>query len=95
MMGMANRSKVIVRRGSKLQALCQDQNRELVTVVECICADGTTVSPVIIYKGAAHYYGWHPECTKDSEQETPDQFILAIPLKDIQLGGKRFGTPPA
>ena len=81
MMGVANRSKVIVRRGSKLQALCQDTNRELITIVECICADGTTVSPMIIFKGAAHYYGWHPDSATTSGDTTSrdsDKFVYGF-----------------
>ena len=31
----------------------QDGNREMVTVFECICADGTSLPPTIIYKALA------------------------------------------
>jgi len=66
MMGVANRSKVIVRWGSKLQALCQDTNWGLVTVAECISADGGSISPLIAFKAVAQYYGWHPEGNEES-----------------------------
>jgi len=33
--------------------------RELITVVETISGDGIALSPLIIYKGVAHYMGWY------------------------------------
>ena len=81
MMGMANRSKVIVCRRTRLHAQCQDKNQELVMVVECICADGTVVSPMIIYKGSAHYYGWYPDESVSSNLSENEKFIFGYSEK--------------
>ena len=58
-MGVAGRSKVLVKKGARLHAVCQNTNREMVTMVECICSDGTVAPPLMIFKGASHYYGWY------------------------------------
>lgn len=34
-------------------------NREILTWIEAVSADGTALPPLIIYKGTAHYLGWH------------------------------------
>ena len=90
MMGVAARSKVIVRRHSKIQATLEHNgNRELVTVVECICADGTWATPLVIYKGRAHYYGWYPSSSKGdfsygySEKGYIDHDLLLNWLREI------------
>ena len=59
MMGVAGRSKVLVKKGTQLHTVCQDTNREMVTMVVCICSDGTVAPPLMIFKGASHYYGWY------------------------------------
>jgi len=61
MMGVAGRSKALVKKGTRLHAVCQGTNREMVTMVECICNDGTVVPPLMIFKDASHYYGWCPK----------------------------------
>jgi len=35
--------------------LAKDGNRELITVIETICEDGTVLLPLVIYKGAKRY----------------------------------------
>jgi len=36
-----------------------DGIQELITVVETISSDRIALSPLIIYKGVAHYMGWY------------------------------------
>ena len=55
MMGFAASAKVIEivrnpRKDTGVLYHLQDGNREMVTVIECICADGSSVSPTIIYR---------------------------------------------
>jgi len=58
-MGQAHKVKVIVRRGRRNPRYVQDGNREMVTVIECISADGRVLPPLYIYKGSSHLVGWH------------------------------------
>ena len=51
----------MVKKGTRLHAVCQDTNRKMVTMVECICRDRTVAPPLMIFKGASHYYRWYPK----------------------------------
>jgi len=59
LLGQALRVKVIVRRRQRNSRCCQDGNREMVTVIETVSADGRVLPPMFIYKGSAHLMGWH------------------------------------
>jgi len=37
----------------------KDRNRELITAIATVAADGTVLPPMIIYKGKAQLMGWH------------------------------------
>ena len=50
-MAKSVRVKVICVRGRKSPPLVQDGNRELITAIETIAADGTFLPSMIIYKG--------------------------------------------
>ena len=39
--------------------MADDDNRELLTCIESVSASVVVLPPLIIYKGAAHYLGWH------------------------------------
>ena len=41
----------------------------MVTVIECIAADGRVIPPMYIYKGGKHLLGWHAG-VQDKEQAT-------------------------
>lgn len=41
------------------------QNREWVSVIECISADGAFIKPLIIFKGMSVQSSWFEECTPD------------------------------
>ena len=43
--------RVIVDTGIKLKYQAQPGQQEWVSAVECICADGTTIPPLVIFKG--------------------------------------------
>jgi len=59
LLDQALKVKVICRRGEKNRRYTQDGNREVVTVIECIAADGRLIPPMYIYKGGKHLLGWH------------------------------------
>jgi hypothetical protein len=58
-LGKALKIKVIARRGRRNPRYTQDGTREMVTVVECVGADGCVLPPLYIYKGGSHTMGWH------------------------------------
>jgi len=44
-------TKVLVRSNAKAAYKIGGENRENITIIECICADGTAIRPLLIYKG--------------------------------------------
>ena len=55
-MGMPERVMVAQKLGPQYQQ--RDGDRENIMVLETICADGTTLLPAVIYKGAAYKVKW-------------------------------------
>jgi len=39
----------------------RDNNKEMVTVMATICADGSNVPPVVIFKGQNFLQKWHQD----------------------------------
>lgn len=66
-MGKSARVKVICMHGRKSPPLMQDGNRELITAIETIAADGTFLPPMIIYKGQAQLAQWHKYLDKEDK----------------------------
>lgn len=58
MPGRALTKKVIGRAGKKMQCQKESGNRELITVLPAICADGTAVPPLVINAGQAFRVSW-------------------------------------
>ena len=58
-MGKSARVKVICVRGRRSPPLMTDGDRELVTAIETVAADGTVLPPMLIYKGQGQYAQWH------------------------------------
>jgi hypothetical protein len=52
------RTRVVGRRGSKIQHKSGSANRENVTALVTICADGTALKPTIIFKGRNFLRKW-------------------------------------
>ena len=63
-MGQGQKVKVIVRRNPR------NENRDMVTVVDCISADGRVIPPLYIYKGSAHLVGWYTAVKKEDGNVT-------------------------
>ena len=57
MIGIAGRSKRVFSRRmwekGEVRASLQDGNREWITLLACVCADGSTLPPGLIYQTAA------------------------------------------
>jgi len=80
--GRSSRAKVVCRSGRRPPRVTQDGTREMLTVVECCCAEGYMLPSFVIYKGAAQYMGWH------SETSDPDAMFACSPngWTDDELG---------
>ena len=64
LMGLAAKAKVLCRRGRRNPRVTHDGKRELVTVVETVCANGMALKPFVINRGAGHYLGWYRNLTE-------------------------------
>ncbi|PBK60338.1 hypothetical protein ARMSODRAFT_898132 [Armillaria solidipes] len=53
------RTRVVGGRGTKTQHKQEGADRENVTAVVTVCADGTTVKPMIIYKRKNFMQKWN------------------------------------
>jgi hypothetical protein len=64
--GTAQTSYVIVDSRLRKKYQAQPGRQEWITVVECICTDGTSIPPLIIFKGENLMSSWIPkEVDKD------------------------------
>ena len=53
-LGVGGRVRVLIDRKQKTPYLVKNGNRELVTIIETMCADGTALPPSVMYsKGYA------------------------------------------
>lgn len=58
MPGRACRSKVIGKAHTKGQHRKESGNRQNITVMPTICADGTSIPPLVIFAGCAYQVSW-------------------------------------
>lgn len=56
--GFSRKQRVVGRRGAKQQNSQRDGARDSYTVVETICADGTVLKPMVIYKAKIFLKEW-------------------------------------
>lgn len=57
-LGIGGRVKVLVDRDQKSIQQLEDGWREMVTIIECICADGTVLAPSMVYQGVRRDLEW-------------------------------------
>lgn len=57
--GDGARVRVVGRKDTKIQHVQRGGNRENVTVMVTVCADGTTVRPTVLFKGKRLYQHWN------------------------------------
>ena len=67
LIGKSARVKVICMRVRRCQPLIKDSNRELVTAVETISADGTVLPPMIILRGKTQQAQWHSYLSEEDK----------------------------
>jgi hypothetical protein len=59
--GMAVKERVIGPKNKSIQHQIRQGNRENITVIVSICADGSTIAPAVIYKGEGFLPSWHQD----------------------------------
>lgn len=57
-LGIGARVLALVDRDQKIVQHVEDGNRELVTIIECIAADGTAIRPNVVFKGVRRDLQW-------------------------------------
>lgn len=57
-LGIGRKVLALVDRDQKVVQQVEDGNRELVTIIECVCADGTAIRPSVVFKGARRDLEW-------------------------------------
>ena len=57
-LGIGDRIKALVDRDQKTVQRIHTGNRNLVTIIECICADGTVLHPSVVFEGARRDLNW-------------------------------------
>ncbi len=57
-LGLGKRVAALVDRDQKTAYQVEDGNRELVTVIETVCADGSALRPSVIFQGVRRNAEW-------------------------------------
>ncbi len=57
-LGVGKRVAAIIDRDQKNVYQIEDGNRELVTIIEAVCADGTALHPSVIFQGMRRNLEW-------------------------------------
>jgi hypothetical protein len=71
-MGVISTAKVITgAERSNRPVSVQPGNREWVTAIDCICADGQSLPPVIIFEGKMHQSTWY-------DTELPGDWVIGV-----------------
>ena len=66
---------MVARKGKKVQHQIREVDRENTTVICTICADGTSIPPLVIFKGTAFRVKW---LEQNNPLEATYRFILVI-----------------
>jgi hypothetical protein len=65
--------RIVGRRGSKIAYQVGHENREIITTIPTICADGSALQPFIIFKAAKFQSAWR------SDNVAGAAYVLCIP----------------
>ena len=74
MSGVAQKERVIGGKGKRTQHQKREVNRENTTVIATICADGTALAPIVIFKGQHFMVKW----LQDNPLNASYGFILLL-----------------
>ena len=59
--GLGTRQRIIGPTGKKVQHQQRSGDRENITVIVTICADGTSLPPAVIFKGESFQTSWRQD----------------------------------
>lgn len=57
-LGVGVRIKALIDVDQKGAQKIADGNCELITIIECVCADGTMIRPNVVFQGKWHNMEW-------------------------------------
>jgi len=57
-LGVGGQIRALVDCDQKNVQQVEDGNRELITVIECVSADGTAIRPSVVFKGVRRNLEW-------------------------------------
>ncbi len=75
-LGGAGKARVICPKSNFQVYKTQDGNREWVSLIECISADGRILAPFIIFKGKRHMKAWY-----DVLEDEDSHIALAVNIR--------------
>ena len=89
-LGIGKKMVAIVDQSQKTVYQVEDGNREMVTVIECVCADGTAIHPNVIFQGKRRLLEWGRNNPCGARYATISTFgafdiysILAFPFLNV------------
>ena len=68
-LGVGGRVLALVDRDQKSVKHVEDGNRELVTIIECVAADGSSIRPSVVFKGVRRNLEWGRDNPYDARYE--------------------------
>ena len=83
--GQIEATRIIVRAEARAQWQAQPGRQEWVSVLECICADGSAIPPLVIFKGEQPLCAWIPNNIAVEDR-------LQKALGAMALGAKHLGA---
>lgn len=57
-LGVGSKTAVLADRDQKVVQAIQSGSRDLVTIMECVCADGTSLHPSVVFQAARRDMRW-------------------------------------
>ena len=76
-LGVGQRVYALVQRSQETVNQIEDGNRELVTIIEAVCADGSVIPPSVVFKDVKRDLEW------GHVNPCRARYIVAIPRKAI------------
>jgi hypothetical protein len=79
-LGVGKRVVAIVDRDQKNVYNLENGNRELVTIIEMVCADGSALQPTVIFEGKRVNLSWTKSvpCRARFVKQAPSLIYIAI-----------------
>ena len=92
-LGMGKRVCAMVDRDQKTVHQVEDGNRELVTVIECVCADGTAIRPSVVFKGIRRNLEWgrNNPCNERSAVMIMHEYMVDLTFDTAYLTHPKAG----